>query len=281
MIIKISVIIPTFNRRSFIKDAIDSVLSQSYVVDEIIVVDNNSTDGTNTLIKKKYPEIKLIQEKKQGVSNARNAGILIAQNDWIAFLDSDDQWLPKKIELQIENIRNNFNKPLFVHTNELWIRNGHILNQKKKHQKLQGDCFKESLHMCLISPSSVLIKKCLFKKFGMFKPWLKVCEDYEFWIRLTSKLPISLVKEPCTVKYGGHADQLSRSFWGMDRFRVRALEKLMHSHDFTTEQKEEILKVLIKKIGIIISGAEKRKNNKIFRIYKFKKSYWEKFIING
>ncbi len=126
--------------------------------------------------------------------------------------------------------------------------------------------------MCLISPSSALIKKCLFKKFGMFKPWLKVCEDYEFWIRLTSKLPISLVKEPCTVKYGGHADQLSRSFWGMDRFRVRALEKLMHSHDFTTEQKEEILRVLIKKIGIIISGAEKRKNNKILRRNKFKQS---------
>ena len=135
MIIKISVIIPTFNRRSFVKDAIDSVLSQSYVVDEIIVVDNNSTDGTNTLIKKKYPQIKLIQEKKQGVSNARNAGILIAQNDWIAFLDSDDQWIPKKIELQVENIRNNFNKPLFVHTNELWIKNGNILNQKKKTSK--------------------------------------------------------------------------------------------------------------------------------------------------
>ena len=90
MIIKISVIIPTFNRLDFIKDAIDSVLSQSYVVDEIIVVDNNSTDGTNTLIKKNYPQIKLIQEKKQGVSNARNTGILNAKNDWIAFLDSDD-----------------------------------------------------------------------------------------------------------------------------------------------------------------------------------------------
>ena len=101
MIIKISVIIPTFNRLDFIKDAIDSVLSQSYVVDEIIVVDNNSTDGTNTLIKKKYPQIKLIQEKKQGVSNARNTGILNAKNDWIAFLDSDDQWLPKKIQLQL------------------------------------------------------------------------------------------------------------------------------------------------------------------------------------
>ena len=119
MIIKISVIIPTFNRLDFIKDAIDSVLSQSYVVDEIIVVDNNSTDGTNTLIKKKYPQIKLIQEKKQGVSNARNTGILNAKNDWIAFLDSDDQWLPKKIQLQLENIKNNFNNPLFVHTNEL------------------------------------------------------------------------------------------------------------------------------------------------------------------
>ena len=162
MIIKISVIIPTFNRLDFIKDAIDSVLSQSYVVDEIIVVDNNSTDGTNTLIKEKYPQIKLIQEKKQGVSNARNTGILNAQNDWIAFLDSDDQWLPKKIELQIENIKNNFNKTLFVHTNELWIKNGHILNQKKNIKNYKGIVLKIIAYV-FISPSSVLIKKCLFK----------------------------------------------------------------------------------------------------------------------
>ena len=149
MIIKISVIIPTFNRLDFIKDAIDSVLSQSYVVDEIIVVDNNSTDGTNTLIKKKYPQIKLIQEKKQGVSNARNTGILNAKNDWIAFLDSDDQWLPKKIQLQLENIKNNSNKPLFVHTNELWIKNGHILNQKKKNIKNYKGIVLKNHYICV------------------------------------------------------------------------------------------------------------------------------------
>ena len=258
-------------------------MRQSYSVDEIIVVDNNSTDNTCKLIKKKFPDIKLIKEINQGVSHARNRGIIHSQNDWIAFLDSDDQWSPNKIELQVNKIKNNKNNPLFVHTDELWIKNGKIINQKKKHRKLEGYAFKESLNMCVISPSSVLINRCLFNKYGMFKTWLKACEDYEIWLRFTSKVPIYLVNEPCVVKHGGHADQLSKKFWGMDRFRVRALEKLILRFKLSKMQKLEMLKVLIAKIKIIISGAEKRKNTKFLKIYKYKKVYWEKEIktING
>ena len=130
--------------------------------------------------------------------------------------------------------------------------------------------------MCLISPSSVLINKYLFKKYGMFNTWLKVCEDYELWIRLTSKIPIYLVEEACTIKYGGHEGQLSKQYWAMDRFRIRALEKLMLSFKLSKIQKTEMLKVLIIKIKIIIKGAENRKNTKLLRIYKYKKLYWEK-----
>ena len=197
-IIKISVIIPTFNRSSFIENTINSVLRQSYSVDEIIVVDNNSTDNTYKLIKKKFPDINLIKEINQGVSHARNRGIIHAKNDWIAFLDSDDQSCPKKIELQVNKIKNNKNNPLFVHTDELWIKNGKIINQKKRHRKLEGYAFKESLNMCIISPSSVLINKWLFNKYCMFKTWLKACEDYELWLRFTSKVPIYLVPNTCS-----------------------------------------------------------------------------------
>jgi len=230
------------------------------------------------LIRQKFPKIKLYNEKNQGVSYARNKGIIKAQNNWLAFLDSDDQWLPNKIKLQVEKINNYQNKPLLVHTNELWIKDGNILNQKKKHEKVEGNGFNRSLNMCLISPSSVLINKYLFKKYGMFNTRLKVCEDYELWIRLTSKIPIYLVKEVCVIKYGGHKDQLSKKFWAMDRFRIRALEKLMLSNELSKIQKIEMFKVLVMKIKIIISGAENRKNNKLLRIYKYKKQYWEKKI---
>ncbi len=250
-------------------------MKQTYAIDEIIVVDNNSTDQTKYIITKKYPNIRLIHEKQQGVSYARNRGIKESKNEWIAFLDSDDEWTPDKIQLQVELVRTNLNNPLFIHTNEIWIRNGKFINQKNKHKKLQGDIFEDSLEMCLISPSSVLINKKIFNVTGMFNNKLRVCEDYELWIKITCKIPIFLVDKPCVIKYGGHPDQLSQKYWGMDRFRVRALEKILINYKLKKKQKKKILIVLVAKINIILAGAEKRKNIKIIKIYNYKKKYWE------
>ena len=102
--IKISVVIPTFNRVAYLERCISSVIKQSYKIDEIIVIDNNSDDNTAEFIKNKYPFIKLLNEEKEGVSFARNYGIKKAKNKWIAFLDSDDEWNKKKIEKQVEKI---------------------------------------------------------------------------------------------------------------------------------------------------------------------------------
>lgn len=272
--IKISVIIPTFNREDFIENAIKSVLRQTYKVDEIIVIDNLSTDNTLVLIKDKYPQITVLKENKPGVSYARNKGILKAKNNWIALLDSDDEWLPNKIELQVEKIRSE-NSPLLIHTDEVWIKNGKLINKKKKHAKLEGYIFKESLQMCAISPSSVLINKLLFEKYGMFDFRLIVCEDYELWLRFTSKTSVHLVKEKCVIKYGGHKDQLSKKYWGMDRFRIAALENLLLEYNLSKIQKKEVLDILIYKINIILTGAKKRNNNTIIRLYNTKKDYWE------
>ena len=137
--------------------------------------------------------------------------------------------------------------------------------------------------MCIISPSSVLINKKLFKKYGMFNTKLRVCEDYELWIRLTSKIHVALISQPCVIKYGGHDDQLSKKFWGMDRFRVKALENLLLHFQLNLSQKKYMLSVLLTKINIILTGAKKRKNIKILRIYAFKKKYWLNVsrLING
>ena len=89
----------------------------------------------------------------------------------------------------------------------------------------------------------------------MFNDRLRVCEDYELWIRLTSKIHVSLVKEPCVIKYGGHIDQLSKKYWGIDRFRVKALEKLLLYYKLKINAKKIYVMVLLNKINIIINWS--------------------------
>ena len=200
---KVSVVIPTYNRVPYLGRAITSVLKQSYPVNEIIVIDNGSTDQTLSFIKKKFTSIRVIIEKKRGVSFARNLGIKNCKHNWIAFLDSDDEWITDKIEKQFILLKKSNFKYQFIHTNEIWIKNGMLKNQKKKHLKKGGYIFEDCLDICKISPSSVLIKKELFDRYGLFDNKFKVCEDYELWLRITSKIKIGYLDKPLIKKYGG------------------------------------------------------------------------------
>ncbi|MEJ5166724.1 MAG: glycosyltransferase, partial [Thermoanaerobaculia bacterium] len=174
----ISVIIPTYNRKEFLKETLDSVLKQKEVEKEIIVVDDGSTDGTYEEIKN-YPIRYFFQENK-GPASARNLGILASKGKFIAFLDSDDLWLEDKLSLQLKFFKEN-PEYLIVHTNEIWIKDGKPLKQLKKHKKGGGDQFERSLELCVISPSSVLIKRELFDLVGLFDESFPACEDYELW----------------------------------------------------------------------------------------------------
>ena len=277
MRINVSVIIPTFNRVKFLSRCINSVLNQTYPVDEIILVDNKSTDGTVNYIKEKFKKVKVLIEKNKGVSSARNLGIVNSKNNWITFLDSDDEWMPDKIKKQIELLKNLNYKISFIHTNEKWIRNNKYLNQKKKHTKKGGYIFRDCLNICKISPSSTLIKKSLFDQYGLFDTKFKVCEDYELWLRLTSKIEIGYIAEDLVKKNGGHSDQLSKKYWGLDRYRVKALEKLILTNNIKVEYKIMALKELIKKINILILGAINRKNKRILKMYICKKYIWSEY----
>ncbi len=272
--IKISVIIPSFNREKYLGRAIKSVLSQSVKVDEIILVNNRSSDNTQLLIKNKFPFVRIYNEDRAGVSFARNAGIKKAKNNWIAFLDSDDEWKNLKIEKQIKKIVSYKERYKIIHTNEIWIRDGKHLNQNKRHEKKEGYLFKDSLNICKISPSSVLMHKSLFHDYGMFNGDLKVCEDYELWLRITSKVLVGLINEPLIIKYGGHDGQLSKKYWGIDRFRVKALENLILNHGLNTDQEYWATKTLIEKINILLIGAKKRKNYELIKRLNKKKIFW-------
>lgn len=254
----ISVIIPTYNRRELLKNAIESVLNQKNVNFELIVVDDGSTDGTKEIVKK-YP-LKYIYQENKGPSSARNKGILNSNGNFISFLDSDDLWAEDKLQLQMRFFKENKDF-LIVHTDEKWIKNKKVLKQKEKHKKGGGDQFERSLQLCVISPSSVMIKKELFEKVGLFDENFPACEDYEFWLRVTSKFKIGFIEKELVIKRGGHKDQLSTKVPCLDLWRAKAIGKLIVEDWFTSKQKDKAKKYLIEKAKIYIKGLNKR--NKI------------------
>ncbi len=258
--ITISVVIPSYNRAHHLERTIDSVLAQSRSADEIIIVDDGSTDNTRVLLESKYPQTQTIYQNNKGVSAARNTGIRQAKNSWIALLDSDDSWHVEKLALQAEALKTN-PEYLICHTNEIWLRDGKFLNQGKKHEKRGGQLFQHCLPLCTISPSSVIISKQIFDEVGLFDEDLPACEDYDMWLRICCRYPVYYIEKPLTNKYGGHEDQLSRKYWGIDRFRIVALQKIIESSHLNESDRQAAINMLLKKIAIFLKGAKKHGNN--------------------
>ena len=279
---KLSVIVPTYNRAHTIERALCSILDQvlpSGVQSmQLIVVDDGSEDDTQSRLTPFMHRIKYIKQTNSGVSAARNAGIEQADGDWIAFLDSDDEWLPNKLLKQFERL--NATELLVCHTEEIWIRNGVRVNQMHKHQKSGGWIFDQCLLLCAMSPSSIIIHREVFDRVGVFDPKLPACEDYDLWLRITAAFEVAFVPEACIKKYGGHEDQLSRQYWGMDRFRVLALEKLLSgelSHKLSSDQRSSTLEILYEKITILNTGAIKHQNTELIKDCKQSLDRWVEF----
>jgi len=265
---KVSVVIPTYNRLPILKEAVDSVLAQDFEDMELIVVDDGSTDGTAEEMKRHGGRVKLIEDSEnRGVSAARNRGILHARGKYIAFLDSDDLWVKGKLKIQVAFLDDNPHYPL-CYTDEIWIRKGKRVNPMLKHAKYSGWIFEKCLPLCMISPSSVMIKKSVFSKVGLFDEALPVCEDYDFWLRVSARFPIFFINRRLIIKRGGHPDQLSQRSWGNDRCRVIALEKLLSEPYVGSEEREMVLKEMKKKCHILYKGFLKRGNDMEARRYQ-------------
>lgn len=252
----VSAIIPTFNRGWILKEAVQSVLDQKYHPLEIIVVDDGSTDDTREILHSFGDRITVLVQENRGVSAARNLGIKHSHGELIAFLDSDDLWTPDKIACQVDFFCNNPDA-VICQTEEIWIRNGKRVNPKNKHKKLSGMIFEPSLELCLVSPSAVMIQRALFELKGFFDEALPACEDYDLWLRIATTHAIDLIDRACTIKRGGHDDQLS-SHHSLDKYRIRSIENLLESGILNREQRKTALKIFRSKARIYGRGCIKR-----------------------
>jgi len=260
MVAKVTVIIPTYNRAQTLIRAIESVQSQSFKDWQLIVVDDGSTDDTQKLLKNVLePRLRVIQSDNFGVSHARNLAIKESQSPWLAFLDSDDEWLPQKLRLQMDLA--DLDKEIqIIHGEEIWIRNEVRVNPMNKHQKKGGDIFFDSIRLCCISPSTVILKKSLLLEVGLFREDFPVCEDYDLWLKMTSRYPVGFVSQPIIKKYGGHEDQLSRKFVAMDYWRLKALYDLLKNYPLSADQQREVNRSIIERSRILLSGYRKHQN---------------------
>ncbi len=231
--------------------------SQTSLPAEVAVIDDGSTDGTEDMLRREFPQARYFYQENRGVSAARNLGIEQTTGDWLAFLDSDDEWLPEKLAKQKVALSAN---PEFevCHTEENWIRNGTQVGVPRKYAKTGGWIFSHCLPLCAMSPSTVLIHRSVFAGVGLFDTQLPACEDYDLWLRITANYPVLLLEQPQINKHGGHDDQLSMALWGMDRFRISALQKIIDAGQLSEQNRQAAVNMLLKKAGIYLNGVTKR-----------------------
>ncbi len=262
---KVSVIIPVYNRTIELTRAIESVLLQSYKNYELIVVDDHSTVNMQSAITAAISVLapqnpyRLLKTEGKGVSAARNTGIRAAHGDFIAFLDSDDEWLPTKLEKQVEFLNAHPDLSI-VHSNETWLRNQRPAKQSAKHQKNGGDIFINCTKLCVVAPSTVMLRKSLLDRVGLFDESFVVCEDFDLWLRITAQDTVGFLSEALTIKHGGHADQLSLQQHSMDLWRLRALVKHINNEALDGSKKTALKESIVEKAEILLKGFKKHNN---------------------
>ncbi len=204
---KISAIIPAFNSAAFICDAVNSILRQSHPVDEIIVVDDGSSDGTADLISDFGNKVTCIRQENRGPSAARNRGIEQAKGDWIAFLDADDQWTPEKTEAQLAVLKRHPELRLIASDMAEIDSEGHTITPSvlDKHHLLESfraldgaplsNALAALAEKNFIPTGTVLVQRQVLLDHGLFNPHIRFGEDLELWAKIATDRPITCLPE--------------------------------------------------------------------------------------
>jgi len=226
---KVSVIIPTFNRATFLKTAIESVLRQNYDNFEIIITDDNSQDNTQGVVKEfSDKRIRYIRQKKnKGVSAARNTAIKVSEGEYIAFLDDDDEWLAEKLKKQVEIIEKCPAKVCGVYSNFFIIENSEkkIAKINPRIKDKRGNLFEQFALGNPIHTSTVLIRSECLENIGLFDESISYMEDRDLWIRLSEKWDFEFINEPLIMVHTHKKAKLSENLQWQTLGREKMLEK--------------------------------------------------------
>ena len=220
--LRITAVIPAYNNGRYIKRSIDSVLSQTRPVDEIVVVDDGSTDDTAEVVSRYGDKVRYIRQDNAGASAARNTGIQAATGDWIAFLDGDDEWLPDKIKLQTERVGRN---PDLMWTSGNYIdclcdenrRAEHILKQKCLAHlggKEYFDSYFDAIQLYQWGHTDcMLIRKDVFEEVGGFRVGQLKANDIDMWLRIAYRYPaIGFSCEALAIYHLSIADSIVKKY---------------------------------------------------------------------
>ena len=199
---EISIIIPAYNAELTIRQTIESVLAQTFSDWEIILIDDGSTDGTVNQVKAiDDNRIKIFSHENTGVASARNRGIALSSNQFLAFLDADDQWVPQKLESQRKALLQNPEAGL-AYSWTIFLDDEGLIQYRQKPTFFKGnvltELFKRNFLMCGSTP---LIRREAVDTTGYFSPDLAPVEDWDYWLRLAAKYPFTLVPEYQTFYY--------------------------------------------------------------------------------
>jgi glycosyltransferase involved in cell wall biosynthesis len=193
---KVSVIIPTHNRADLLKEAIQSVLNQTYHNYEIIVIDDGSTDHTSETVKQFPTPISYRYQENSGVSAARNKGIQVAKGDYIAFLDSDDLFVTNKLEMQVAYLQKHQDVGL-VYSSYTNVKEN--LNEiDTKFLTLEGEIHEDILSNCPIATPTVMLRREVLEDMAWFDETMAIAEDIDLWCRIARDWKIGVISEPLT-----------------------------------------------------------------------------------
>ena len=224
----VAAVVPSYNVAAFLPRCIESILTQTVVVDEVVVVDDGSVDKTREVAESFGPPVRCVSQANAGLAGARNSGIRAATSEWIALLDADDRWEPHKIERQLEAARQHPESAVIYSDATVVLPDGTTTAEHFCADKgpASGWVFDRLLESCFLLPSTVMARRDVLMEAGLFNQALRRVEDYELWLRISREHQFWYVAEPLTF-YERQPDSLSRNVAAMAAAEITVLEPIL------------------------------------------------------